>query len=105
MKTYQTLDARPTANFVQVQEDNSDCITICDSASFDLVALSKALQAQAKHGCLGESLQWLFLDESGEDTALVMKEDRANPDWVKSYSAVYWFLTGWSDRDFVETSR
>ena len=103
MKTVQTLDTRPTAGLVQVQEDNSDCIQICDSASFDLVAMSKALQAQAKHGCLGEALQWLFLDESGEDTALVMKEDRDNPDWVKSYSAVYWFTAGWSDRDYAST--
>lgn len=104
MKTFQTLSNDKTLMLVRVADDFSDCIEMCSSEGYDLIKLVAALKSEAKHGCLGEALAWLFVDESRESSDecfLMMKEDRENPDWVKSYSAVYWFLCGWADHEFA----
>lgn len=74
---------------------------MADAEGVDLDSMVSCLQAQAKHGSLGESLAWLYLDEDEKGVeCLYMKEERTNADWLKAYAAVYWFVTGWSDCEF-----
>lgn len=102
MKTnyVQTLCPYTAGKLLAIDPKGSDCIEIADSEAFDVKLLAKMLQGQAKHGCLGESLASLFLETKGDRTVLLMREDRANPDWLKQYQAVYWFVCGWGDAQF-----
>ena len=100
MKTVQTLATNSLDRLLQIDETGADSIEIINSESVDLDLMVAALTSQAKHGCLGEALRWLYLDDTEHGEALMMKEDRANPDWLQSYSAVYWFATGWGDAEF-----
>jgi hypothetical protein len=93
----ETLEIEPLGAYIEVRKDRADSIIIIDSDTTDMDVLARALKAQGKHGCLGEALKWLFLDHDG---ALVMVEKRDNPDWLKSYSAIYWFVSGWGDAEF-----
>ena len=103
MKTkIQTLDPMVLDSIIEVSEDRSDCIVIIDSNTTDLDSLVAALKAQAKHGVLGESLRWLFVDETKDGKALTMLEARDSKDWLEAYKAIYWFVSGWSDAEFYQ---
>jgi hypothetical protein len=100
MKTYhKSLDPRCLSQ-IETESNQSDTIEIIDSGGANIELMVEALKAQAKHGCLGESLAWLFVEEKDGVTRLLMKEDRANKGWLKCYSAVYFYICGWTDRCF-----
>lgn len=103
MKLVTTLAPEISRSCLSVANDNSDSIEMAASDAVDLDLLQSALNMQQKHGALGESLQWLWVeyDENRECELLLMKEDRANADWLKSYQAVYWFVCGWADAEFA----
>jgi hypothetical protein len=101
MKIVNTLDPRELYSCLQTSGDHSDSIIMADAEGIDLDAMVSCLQAQTKHGSLGESLAWLYIDDDEKGVeCLYMKEDRKNADWLKAYAAVYWFVTGWSDCEF-----
>lgn len=103
-ETVETLATSPLDSALVVRPDRADCVIIIDSETTDLDLLVEALKGQAKHGTLGEALRWLFLDEDGDQTHLVMKEDRNNRDWLEAYKAVYWFVSGWGDAEFYSAN-
>jgi hypothetical protein len=106
MKSYfQTLSPQAIGSMIEVDSDFSDCIEIVNSEALFMPALIIALKGNAKHGSIGEALPYLFEIENDGGTALMMKDARPNADWLKAYSSVYWFVCGYSERDFAITSK
>ena len=100
MKTYhKSLDPR-CLSLIEIESNQSDVIEMIDSSGANIELITKALEAQAKHGCLGESLAFLFIEKKDGVSRLLMKDDRTNKDWLKCYSAVYHYICGWTDLSF-----
>lgn len=104
MKAYfETLWPYACGKLLEANSDYSDCIEIVNSEAVSMPALITALKGNAKHGAISEALPYLFEIETENGTALMMKDARPLTDWVQAYSAVYWFVCGYCERDFAKT--